>query len=88
MKKLTKQALLKMLQKNYFIGNVKNIFVDGKDIYVVYRFYMVRFTYSGNFGWSFGLYGEVLYSYAKYLARLLDNELEGKYYLGDISIND
>ena len=88
MKKLTKQALLKMLQKNYFIGNVKNIFIDGKDIYVIYPFYIVRFSFSGSFGWSFGIYGEALYTYAKYLVRLLDNELEGKYYIGDITNND
>ena len=88
MKKLTKNTLLKMLCKNYFIGNVKKIFIDNKDIYAIYPFYMVRFTFSGNFGWSFGLYGEVLYTYAKYLAQLLDNELEGKYYLGDVTTND
>ena len=77
-----------MLCSNYFIGNVKKIFIEKENVYVIYPFYMVRLAFSRNFGWSFALYGEVLYTYAKYLTQLLDNELEGKYYLGDVTTND
>ena len=80
MKKLTKNTLKEMLVKNYFMGNVKNIFIENDNVYVIYPYYMVKFTYNKTFGWCFAIYGEALYSYAKYLIEII-NKLEGYYYL-------
>ena len=83
-KKLTKNKIKEMLEKNYFMGNVKNIFIDNDTLYVIYSYYMIRFTYSKSYGWSFALYGEVLYTFAKYLVEII-NKLEGNYYLEGVN---
>lgn len=81
MKKLTKNAFLKMLKKDYLIENVKSINIDGTNIYVVYPFYMVRYAYNKDYGWSFSLCGEVTYGVCKHHCSIIDAKLEGTYML-------
>lgn len=80
MKKLTIKALNEMLKKHYFIGNVKSIIKDNSTFIICYSFYMVRLSFNKDFGWCFCIYGEVLYSTAKYYVEIV-NELEGNYYI-------
>lgn len=81
MKKLTKNAFLEMLKKDYLIGDVKSIHIDGANIYVVYPFYMVRYAYNKDYGWSFSLCGEATYSVCKHHCSIIDAKLEGAYML-------
>ena len=82
MKKLTKSAFLEMLKKDYLIGDVKSIHIEGANVYVVYPFYMVRYAYNPAYGWSFSLCGDATYSVCKHHCQMLDNGLESVYYLG------
>lgn len=83
MKKLNKKTLEEMLKNNYFIGCFKAVIFDKTNIYILYPFYQVRLSYAKEYGWSFIIYGECLYSTARQFIELVDNKLDNEYSIGE-----